>query len=263
MLFRSFHAKVDGTNGDTWLEPVEAMLGHSHFTAQGQIVRVADQGDETSGTRSIGHHISLNVNVDRGRIEDFLRLASRSGTPVMTGSLMTKATLEIPPGTASPDQRLKLAGKFALDDAQFTSAKIQDRIGELSARGLGEPQDAKLAGEANVRSTMKGEFKMANRVIALPAIEYTVPGAMIDLAGTYDLERGTLNFEGTAKMQATISAMVGGWKGFLLKPIDRYFEKGGAGTEVPIHIKGTRAEPRFGIDFDRMKKTSPATPGKP
>jgi len=32
-----FHAKVDGTNGDTWLEPVDATLGRSHFTAEGRL----------------------------------------------------------------------------------------------------------------------------------------------------------------------------------------------------------------------------------
>ncbi len=46
-LHTHFHAKVDATNGDTWLEPVNATLGHSQFTAQGQVVRVA----ETNPTR--------------------------------------------------------------------------------------------------------------------------------------------------------------------------------------------------------------------
>ena len=34
-----------------------------------------------------------------------------------------------------------------------------------------------------------------------------------------------LNFAGFAKMQATVSEMVGGWKGLLLKPVDRYFKR--------------------------------------
>ena len=67
------------------------------------------------------------------------------------------------------------------------------------------------------------------------------------------LEDGALNFAGSAKMEATVSKMVGGWKGLLLKPADRYFKKDGAGTEVPIHIEGTREEPKFEIDFERMK----------
>jgi hypothetical protein len=55
--------------------------------------------------------------------------------------------------------------------------------------------------------------------------------------------------------------MVGGWKGILLKPADRFFKKDGAGTLVPIHIRGTRESPDFGVDLKRLKPTSPATPG--
>ena len=262
-LHTKFHAKVDGTNGDTWLEPVEATLGHSHFWAQGQIVRaVAGEGGK-EGIHADGHDIALNVNVDHGRIEDFLRLASHSGTPLLTGELTTKARLEIPPGAVPVQERLKLTGTFSLDNAQFTSAKIQERIGELSARGSGRPKEAKTGGEAEVRSTMKGSYQMANGVVTLPALEYTVPGAVIDLKGSYGVENGALNFAGTAKMQATVSAMVGGWKGMLLKPMDRYFQKDGAGTEVPIRIDGTRENPQFGIDFDKMKGSSAQRPGEP
>lgn len=262
-LRTKFHAKVDGTTGDTWLDPVEATLEHSHFWAQGQIVRVVTGGDGKDGISAGGHDIALTVNVDRGRIEDFLRLASHSGTPLLTGELTTKAGLEIPPGAVPVQERLRLAGTFALDDAQFTSAKIQERIGELSARGSGRPKEAKTGGEAGVRSTMKGTYQMANGVVTLPALEYTVPGAVIDLKGSYGVESGALNFAGTAKMQATVSAMVGGWKGLLLKPMDRYFQKDGAGTEVPIRIDGTRENPQFGIDFDKMKGSSAQRPGEP
>ena len=78
---------------------------------------------------------------------------------------------------------------------------------------------------------------MANGVIALPDLKYTVPGAQISLSGTYSLD-GALHFDGTARMHATVSQMVGGWKGFLLKPADRFFKKNGAGTLVPIRCEG-------------------------
>jgi hypothetical protein len=124
---------------------------------------------------------------------------------------------------------------------------------ELSLRGQGRPNDIKTTDPASILSHMEGNFQLAGGVITLPALKYTVPGADIQLKGTYGLEGGALNFAGTAKMQATVSKMVGGWKGLLLKPADRFFKKAGAGTDVPIHIEGTREEPKFGIDFDRMK----------
>ena len=260
-LHTQFHAHVDGRNGDTWLEPVYATLGQSHFTAEGKVVRVPP-GTTSHGTATPGgHEIALHVKVDRGRMEDFLRLTSKNGTPLLTGTLALKATLEILPGSAPVDERLKLNGSFTLDDAQFTSVKIQNEVGELSLRGQGRPNEARHGQGADVRSAMHGNFSMADAVIALPDLIYTVPGAEIDLAGTYGVDGGLLNFKGTAKTQATVSEMVGGWKGALLKPADRYFRKDGAGTEVPIHVDGTRENPAFGVDLGRMKHTHPQIPG--
>jgi hypothetical protein len=41
------------------------------------------------------------------------------------------------------------------------------------------------------------------------------------------------------------------WKSWLLKPIDPFFRKNGAGTEIPIRVTGTQGEPKFGLDFGR------------
>jgi len=82
--------------------------------------------------------------------------------------------------------------------------------------------------------------------------------------GNYGLQAGTLDFEGDAKLDATISQIVGGWKGLLLKPADRYLRKNGAGTDVPIRVSGTRSAPEFGVEFDRLgKKDKPAQAGDP
>ena len=107
---------------------------------------------------------------------------------------------------------------------------------------------------------MKGDFRMANGTISLPSLEYTVPGALVNRKGTYGVDNGAISFEGTARMEATVSQMVGGWKGFLLKPVDRFFKKDGAGTLVPIHINGTRDNPQYGVDLDRLKNTTPQRP---
>ena len=267
-LHTTFHALVDGTDGDTWLDPVEATLGHSHFTTQGQVVRVRATADGASTASSVnlqpladyGHDIELKVDVDRGRIEDFLRLANKSPTPFLTGNLTAKASLHIPPGKEPAHQRLRLDGEFKLDDARFTAERVQSKIEELSLRGQGRPQDVRKEDHHDVTSEMEGSFHMANAVITLPEIHYNVPGAAIQLQGHYALE-GFMNFEGTARMQATVSQMVGGWKGLLLKPADRFFRKDGAGTEVPILIRGPHDAPEFSVDFGRMKHTSPETPG--
>jgi AsmA-like C-terminal region len=280
-LHTSFHATVDGTDGDTWLDPVDATLGQSHFTARGQVVRLKNENADalqnlaaTSGDSAVekdspfhgGHDIALTVNVDRGRIEDFLRLASHDGKTILTGAVTLKTTLHITPGPEQVVERLKLNGAFKLDDALFASTKIQGNIRQLSLRGQGRPQEVKRTDPAgtdsSISSGMQGDFQMANGVVTLPDLKYTVPGAAIQLKGTYGVEGGALDFGGTAQLQATVSEMVGGWKGLLLKPADRFFKKDGAGTEVPIRVSGTREEPKFGVDFGRMKGTSPETPGQ-
>jgi hypothetical protein len=247
-----FHARVDGTNGDTWLEPVDATLGRSHFTATGQIVRVP--GKVVEGTQQFtGHDIALDVVVDKARIEDFMRLAGKSTKVLLTGDVTSKTALKIPPGPLPVHRRLKLDGWFALDHAQFTSQRVQGRIAELSLRGQGRPDELKTTDPASILSQMQGRFKMASGTITLPEVEYTVPGAKIELKGTYALEGGGLNFEGTAKMEASVSKMVGGWKGLLLTPADSFFKKGGEGTEFPIHVRGTRDQPEFGVEFGKLK----------
>ena len=265
-LHTKFHAHVDGTNGDTFLEPVEATLGGSHFWANGKVVRVVSGGAGPGGANSpdkSGHDIAMKVNVDRGRIQDFLRLASKSGEAVMTGDLTTKAEFDISPGQVPVEQRLKLSGTFSLEDVQFASDAIRGRIAELSARGQGRPKAEKNGNQADVRSTMGGTFQMGGGVVTLSTLQYTVPGAVIDLKGKYEVDGGSLDFKGTAKMDAKVSEMVGGWKGLLLKPVDRYFQKEGAGTMVPIHIDGTRESPHFGVDIKEMKGTSAQRPDEP
>ena len=259
-LHTHFHAKVDATNGDTWLQPVDAVLGRSHFTAQGQVVRVIVPDANTGQPTSKGHDIALNVNIDHARIEDFLHLASNTSTPLLTGSLTMKAALHIPPGHEPVHKRLNLKGAFNLDQVRFTSEKIQGRITDLSLRGQGLPHQIKGADPDAVRSTMQGDFQLGEAVITLPALTYTVPGATIQLKGTYGVEGGALDFTGVAKLNATVSQMVGGVFGLLLKPADRIFKKDGAGTEVPIRISGTRQDPQFGVEFDRLRhKSKPAS----
>ena len=259
-LETKFHARVDGTNGDTVLEPVEATLGGSHFWVRGQVVR-ATVPDGNNGLKPNGHDITLTVNVDRGKIDDFLHLASKGGTPLLNGALTTKAQVEIPPGPVSVEQRIRIKGQFEMEDAEFTSESIRAKIQQLSARGQGHPKEAKDTSGPDVLSTMMGNYEMKNAKVTLPSLVYTVPGAVIEVSGTYTEDGGGLDFKGTAKMDATISAMVGGWKGFLLKPVDRYFKKDGAGTEVPISIYGTREDPQFSVDVKGFKHTSPQRSG--
>ena len=267
-LDTDFKAHVNGTDGDTYLEEVDAQLGQSKFQLRGKVVRVRldangkeiPAGVQTGQERTnVGHLIDMKVDIPAARLEDFLKLVSKSGSPVMTGNIATTAVLEIPPGKEPVPMRMKLDGQFKLDNARLTNQKFQEKVEDLSLRGQGKPGEVKDADPQTVAATMQGSFQMANGVVKLPNLQYTVPGADITLHGTYALD-GTLHFDGMARMQATVSQMVGGWKGFLLKPVDRFFKKSGAGTQVPIKVRGTRDHPDFGVNLGGGGGTHPETP---
>ena len=121
-----FHALVDGTTGDTTLDPAQATLGHSSFTCTGTIVRVPGKG----------HDIALNVNMPHGRIEDILQLVMKA-TPVLRGAVALHAKLHIPPGEVRVARKLQLVGNLHMQNVEFTSAKLQGQVDALSLRAQG------------------------------------------------------------------------------------------------------------------------------
>ncbi|MFC5861054.1 AsmA-like C-terminal region-containing protein [Acidicapsa dinghuensis] len=250
LLTTHYHALIDGTNGDTWLQPVNAMLGNTHILAKGKVVRAEDATGQKHG-----HDIQLDVTVDRGNIEDILKISADQQTPFVIGNLTLHTDFHLPPGQQNVIDKLELNGQFHLAQAKFTSDKIQGRIEELSLRGQGKPDEVKSTDPTTVLSEMQGHFKLGDGQLDLPDLDYNVPGAEIKVHGSYGMQQGSLNFQGDAKLQASLSQVVGGWKGFLLKPVDPLLHKNGAGTDVPIHVEGTRQDPKFGVDFGRIGKT--------
>jgi hypothetical protein len=249
-LHTKFHAIVDGTNGDTYLQPVDAQLLHSHIVAVGDVVR-APQG---------GHNITLDVSVGPARIEDVLRLGVKSLPPLMSGDLKMKTKFFLPPGQVPVTDRLQLNGKFSVSNAIFASDAVQAKVDELSLRGQGHAREAKQIDKQNpeaIQSQMLGQFQLANGKLTFSNLKYNVPGADIELQGAYTLNENEYDFHGKARLTAKVSELTTGWKSILLKPVDPFFSKDGAGTEVPIRITGTRSQPKFGLDFKHKDSNKP------
>ena len=104
-------------------------------------------------------------------------------------------------------------------------------------------------GQQDVQANMHGVFELGDGKLELPQLVCTVPGAEVRLAGVYTLDGREFDFSGRARMQAPVSGIVGGWKGKLLKPLDSFFSKNGAGTEIPIRITGTSYNPHFRLNY--------------
>ncbi len=239
-LHTDFHAIVDGTDGDTYLQPVKARFLHSSFTARGKVIRTRNPA---------GHDIELSVVIDHARIEDLLQLGVKTDPPIMSGPVGMRTKMSIAPGAADVANRLKLDGTFKVSGGLFANDKIQDRIDSLSLRSRGEPKAAKEHAEVGVKSELGGVFRLDQGLFTFSLIHFAVPGTHADVAGQYSLDGDTFDFHGKLKLDAKLSQMMTGWKSILLKPVDPFFSKHGAGTEIPFKVTGTRSEPKFGLDL--------------
>lgn len=238
-----FHAIVDGTSGDTYLQPVRATLGSSHFTCSGAVVNI----------KGVGHQIDLDIDIPTGQIRDFLNLAVKTQPPVMSGALQMKAKLNIPPGKQSVTQKLGVNGQFVLTGIHFSNPEVEDKVDMLSLRAQGKPGQAH-PGAPDVHSQMRGAFVLRSGQLTFSDLNYMLPGATINLAGQYTLDGRKFDFTGKVRTSAMLSQMVSTWwKSLLLKPVDPFFHKHGAGAEIPVKITGTKSSPKFGLDLGGKK----------
>lgn len=238
-LTTTFKAVVDGTNGDTWLEDVDATLVESHIHARGAVVRAKDVK---------GRHVALDIVVDRARIEDLLALAMKGATSPLTGPVAIRTKFLLPAGKEDVVRKLRLDGTFALDKARFTNFDVQRRISTLSQRGRGD--ETPEEGESVV-SKLKGRFALRNASLAFSDLTFSVPGAMVQLAGSYHLEAESLAFTGHLLLDASLRDTTSGFKAVLATLAQPFFRRPGGGTKLPIRVTGTREKPLFGLDVKR------------
>jgi hypothetical protein len=238
-LTTAFKAVVDGTNGDTWLESVDATLIESHIHARGEVVRAEDVK---------GRHIALDIVVDRARIEDLLALAMKGAKPPLTGPVAIKTKFFLPAGKDDVVRKLRLDGTFSLDKARFTNLDVQRRISTLSQRGQGD--ETPEEGESVV-SKLQGRFALRNASLRFSDLTFAVPGAIVQLAGSYHLEAESLDFAGHLLLDASLRDTTSGFRAVLATLAQPFFRRPGGGTKLPIRVTGTRAKPLFGLDVKR------------
>jgi hypothetical protein len=244
-LRTDFEAVVDGTSGDTFLQPVEAVLARSRFRTEGGVAK-------RPGTD--GKTVCLDAEGRGDRIEDFLRLAMKTESPFMTGEVRFRSLILIPPGKVDVVGKLVLDGEFVIETAQFTEGKVQERVDKLSQTGQGETAERAVSAlrEERVASDMRGSFRLEGGVMSLSYLSFAVPGAEVRLKGTYGLVSERIDFRGELRTEAKVSEMTSGVKSFFLKLLDPLFEKKGAGAVIPIRIGGTADSPAFGLDMGRV-----------
>ena len=240
-LETKFEAVVDGTDGDTYLNAVSGHFLSTSLDARGAVV----------GAEGVkGRTVKVHVKIADGRIEDILRLAVRGEKPVMRGQLALHADMNLPAGPADVMDRLGVNGELDVAAARFTDKGVQKKVSDMSERARGMDPDAS---HQNVASDLRAKFTLDRGVIRLRDASFAMPGATVRMAGSYGLFSEALEFDGTARMTATISqAAGGGIKGALLKVVDPIFRKDGAGAVLPLKIRGTRKEPKVGLNVGKV-----------
>ena len=257
-LRTSFHATVDGTTGDTLLEPVQGRLRNSAFTCRGLIVN----------EKGKGHVIDLTVDVPNGFVQDFLALAVKTRPVLLSAQMTTSAQLHLRPGRESLMQRLAVHARFSLRQIHLANPAFQQKVDQLSLRAQGLPAQAAYAaahpGPAVVSSGMSGQLELSGGRMNFDTLNYTVPGAEIQMQGVYSLDGDQFDFHGKVRTQAQASGMVQSWwQQILLHAVDTYLSRNGAGVEIPFTVHGTRSVPQFSLDFNqflRDRQASTATP---
>lgn len=241
-LRTKFRALVNGTDGNTILDPVEAAFLQSKFICRGGVI--GRPGEK-------GKMISLQAHTSGARMEDILALVI-GGKPFLHGAVNFQTSFVIPPGPADIIDKLRLSGGFRVASATFANPKIEERLITLSDRARGiskdEEEDLKKRGlQPRVASNFRGQFRMEGGRTSFSRLAFEVPGASIHLKGSYDLKSQRIDMHGIFQMKATLSETQSGIKSWLIKPFNKLFEKGNAGFSAPLEISGTRDHPVIGL----------------
>ena len=234
-LATRFSAVVNGSNGTTHLESVDATLFDTTVHVTGDIVNLP-------GPR--GFDISLSAAVARGHIEDVLALVMDTARPPFTGDVNLTSAIRLPAGPTPVHDRLVIDATFALTTARFTDGDVERKIETLSWRGQGKDADLPMS---RVATNVSGRLHLGANRISFSSLMFEVPGAAVRLEGTYELRDSAMALEGELRTQASLSNVVGGFKSLFIKPFDWLFRRDGAGAVIPIRIEGTRDHPQFAV----------------
>ncbi len=249
-LATEFKANVDGTNGDTNLDRVDAHFRRTHVIAHGSVAKTAHGEGKTA---------RIDLNATHGRIEDILSLFVSKNPAPMSGDVSLHAHVELPPGERSFLQKVTLKGGFGIEGGGFSDASTQQGVNKLSAGALGEKD---TSNPETALTDLKGEVVLREGVGTFSDLSFGVPGAAARMHGTYNIINHKVDLHGQMQVDTKISKTTSGTKAFLLTLMDPIFKKKKKGEIVPVRISGTYENPSFALDLDDKKAqvVSPPSP---
>ncbi|MGI8959928.1 MAG: AsmA-like C-terminal region-containing protein [Bryobacteraceae bacterium] len=240
-LTTEFHASVDATGGDTFLENV---IGHFDRTT------IAATGSVTGEN---GKVTAVDLFGTAGRIEDLLDLFIKSKRPPMAGSVRFRAHVELPPQSESFMKKLKLVGDFGIGGGKFMNPNTQRDVGKLSESAQKAEKRDYPEDPATVLSNLKGHVVAGDGIATLSNLSFRVPGAYARIYGTYSLIDYKVDLHGTLITTGKIADATSGFKAVLVKAITPLFKKKASAKIVHFKITGKYQHTTVSLDLGAKK----------
>jgi hypothetical protein len=241
-LKAAFQARVDGTNGNTVLDRVDAQFDHSSLVVSGSIAGAKGRKGRT---------LTLDVAGGSGRIEDVLDLFIEARRAPMTGAFTLKGHLDVPPGKSSFLTRLRMSGDFGVANGRFTDKQTQADLNRLSESA--EKTKDPAAKDDIALSDLKGHGEIRNGVATLTDLHFNVPGATAVMSGTYSLLNYDVNLRGELFTDGKPWTATTGFKSWVLRAITPFLKKKQNLRVVPFKITGNYNNTNVGLDLGGKK----------
>jgi hypothetical protein len=240
-LHSRFQAVVNATNGDVFLEKVESTLLRTAIVTTGSIAGTPQRQGKT---------VSLAFTVNRGRIQDFLRLFVHGPAAPYKGVTDLTARVTVPPDGRPFLRELQIDGDFGIAGGHFNQEDTQTKIASLSERARGQkPDDVPVGNTDDVISDLRGHVSLRNATATLTDFYFEVPGAKAKMHGTYGLVDQRLDFHGLLGTDVKVSQTTSGFKSVILKPFDGLFKGKHHSGVVPVKLVGTYSQPEAALDM--------------
>lgn len=219
---------VNGLNGDMRIRSLDARTGATTVHAVGGII----------GSPKL---TNLDLSVDNGRAQDLLRPFLHGEVPV-TGPVVLRSHAYVAPASRGRKflERLRMDGSFSIPREHLTNFATERKLTDFSQRVQVPTPTASEGGDAapDVISRLSGAAKIRNGIAYARGLNFQVPGAALNLNGTFNLRNQNAHLLGDLRMQSDISHITTGFKSLLLKPFAPFFRKRGAAAVIPIAITG-------------------------
>jgi hypothetical protein len=239
-----FETTVNGLRGDVAIHSTEVRFLQTELQATGKVQTSAHGPGKTS---------SLDITGKNARIEDLLRLFTKSDFPSVKGPIRLYASVVLPPGPQPFLRKLRLNGSFKIPEAEFVQPNTRRSLSKLSNRARGHAsKDAENARD-DIPSSFSATVAVKNGMATLNQARFDTWGANASGGGTYNLLTQEIDLRGKLAMQASLSKAAGGFKSILLMPLDPFFKRRNSGAVLPFHITGTYTHPAFRLSLTGRK----------